>query len=338
MNILMIGGTGLLGSEAAAELIRRGHRVKTISLPPIPAGAVLPQDMQISFGNYMDMPDDALRAHLQGCEGLVFAAGVDERVEGPSPIYEFFQKYNSTPLERLLRLAKEAGVRHVVVCGSYFAYFAKQWPALELTRWHPYIRSRIDQETMALSFADDTFSVGILELPYIFGTQPGRKPVWVFLVDIIRGMKGATFYPKGGTAMVTVRQVGQAIAGALERTQKGQCWPIGYENLTWKALLTIMHKYMGMPKRKVVTVPKWLYRLGSRSIVRKQRRQGQEGGLDMERFADVQCAQTYIDKELGCVPLGVQPDDIDKAIGESVQLCLTILDGKATEMVDMKGA
>ena len=33
MNVFMIGGTGLLGSAAAAELIARGHQVKSIALP-----------------------------------------------------------------------------------------------------------------------------------------------------------------------------------------------------------------------------------------------------------------------------------------------------------------
>ena len=73
----------------------------------------------------------------------------------------------------MLRLAKENGVKHVVVLGSYFAYFAKAWAEKELTKWHPYIRSRIDQETMCLSFADENFDVAVLELPYIFGTLPG---------------------------------------------------------------------------------------------------------------------------------------------------------------------
>lgn len=215
MRVFMVGGTGLLGSEAAAELIRRGHEVSSIALPPIPAGAQLPPKMKIEFGNYMEMADDELRRHFQGCEGFVFAAGVDERVEGPPPIYELFKKYNITPLERLLHIAKECGVKHTVICGSYFSYFDKLWPEKQLSKWHPYIRSRRDQETMALSFAGEGFDVAVLELPYIFGAQPGRKPVWVFLVEMIRGMKGATMYPKGGTTMVTVRQVGQAIAGAL---------------------------------------------------------------------------------------------------------------------------
>ena len=36
MKILMIGGTGLLGSAGARELIKRGHEVRSIALPPLP--------------------------------------------------------------------------------------------------------------------------------------------------------------------------------------------------------------------------------------------------------------------------------------------------------------
>ena len=82
MKVFMIGGTGLLGSEAAKELIARGHEVTSIALPPLPQGAVLPPEMKIEYGNYLEMTDDEIRAHFKGCEGFVFAAGVDERVEG----------------------------------------------------------------------------------------------------------------------------------------------------------------------------------------------------------------------------------------------------------------
>ena len=36
MNVLIFGGTGLLGSAAAQIFIDRGHHVKTIALPPLP--------------------------------------------------------------------------------------------------------------------------------------------------------------------------------------------------------------------------------------------------------------------------------------------------------------
>lgn len=221
MNVFMIGGTGLLGSQAAKELIERGHEVTSIALPPLPEGAVLPPEMKIEYGNYLEMSDDEIRAHFKGMDGFVFAAGVDERVEGPAPIYDLYKKYNIDPVRRLLTIAKECGVKHAVILGSYFSFADKIWPQLELAKNHPYIRSRRDQEDVAMSFADENFDVAVLELPYIFGTQPGRKPVWVFLVENIRGMKGATMWPKGGSTMVTVKQVGQAIAALSNATEAG---------------------------------------------------------------------------------------------------------------------
>lgn len=336
MKVFMIGGTGLLGSEAARVLIERGHEVTSVALPPLPQGASLPPEMKIEYGNYMEMTDEQIRAYMTGCDGFIFAAGVDERVEGPAPIYELFKKYNIDPLARLLKIAKECGVKHVSICGSYFAYFAKTMKDKELTRWHPYIRSRIDQEEMALSFADESFDVAVLELPYIFGTQPGRKPVWVFLVEQIRSMKKFTMYPKGGTTMVTVHQVGQALAGALEYNKGGNAYPIGYYNMTWKEMLAIVHKHMGCPGKKIITIPNWMYAMGGKKIMKEQKAAGHEGGLHMVKFTDLQCSNLFIDKSLGCEKLHVEPDDIDAAIGDSIHLCIEVLDGKA-KVIGMRG-
>ena len=50
MNIFMIGGTGLLGCEAATQLIKMGHKVTSVALPPLPQGAPIPEEMKIVFG------------------------------------------------------------------------------------------------------------------------------------------------------------------------------------------------------------------------------------------------------------------------------------------------
>jgi nucleoside-diphosphate-sugar epimerase len=337
MKIFLIGGSGLLGSAAAEELIRRGHEVTAITLPPVPEGAKLPPQMKLELKNCLTLSDDEIRNFFKDCEGFVFAAGIDERVHGPSPIYEFYKKYNITPLERFLRLAKECGVKHSVICGSYFSHFEKIWPEKEFYKWHPYIRSRIDQEKMAMGFADDNFNVAVLELPYIFGIQPGREPVWTLIVKTVRGMKGVTMFPKGGTTMVTRKQVGQAIAGALERTKGGQCWPIGYYNMKWKDFLAIVHNNMGMPGRKVITIPNWMLTLGIKSMEKKLMGNKGEGGLYMPKFADLQGADTFIDKSLGCVPLGVEDDDIEAAIGESIRMSMDVVDGRVKNVIGMKG-
>lgn len=336
MRILLIGGTGLLGAEGARQLIAHGHQVRAVALPPLPAGLELPPEMELIFGNYLAFSDTEIRELMQGCEGFIFAAGVDERIEGQPPIYSLFEKYNITPLQRLLTLARECGIRHVVVLGSYFSYFAQLWPDCRLYEDHPYIRSRVDQEKMALSFASDSMAVAVLQLPYIFGAQPGRKPVWVFLVGMIRGMKGATFYPKGGSAMVTVRQVGQGISGALEKNQGGRAYPIGFYNLTWVELLKIFHKYMSLPGKPVITIPTGLFALSCWLIRRKQLKKGLEGGLNLVKFARTMATNLFINRQTAADDLGIEEDDLDAAIGESVRVSLMLLKSKE-QAVDMRG-
>ena len=77
--------------------------------------------------------------------------------------------------------------------------------------------------------------------------------------------------------------------------------------------------------------------MAGKSLVKQQKKDGIQGGLDMIKFTELQCSNQIIDKELGCVPLGVEDDDIDAAIGDSVKLCVDILDGKAKNIVAMKG-
>ena len=65
MKVFMIGGTGLLGSEAARVLIERGHEVTSVALPPLPQGAVLPAEMKIEYGNYLEFNAILLRTEVE---------------------------------------------------------------------------------------------------------------------------------------------------------------------------------------------------------------------------------------------------------------------------------
>jgi hypothetical protein len=176
-------------------------------------------------------------------------------------------------------------------------------------------------------------NVAVLELPYIFGVQPGRRPVWTILLEQILAMKKKTYYPKGGTAMVTVKQVGQAIVGTIDRNKGGHAYPIGYYNKTWVELLTLFHRHAEI-ERPIATVPTWIYQLGVNRVVKKKAKQGIEMGLNMKKFTPVMTSRLFIDKNEGSESLGVQPDDIDQAIAESVQASLKALQGQA--MVGMK--
>ena len=57
----------------------------------------------------------------------------------------------------------------------------------------------------------------------------------------------------------------------------------------------------------------------------------------MPKFPDIQAAETFIDKSLGCVPLGVKEDDIEAAITESIRQSADVMDGKIKNVIGMKG-
>jgi len=313
-----------LGSAAALELINRGHEVRAIALPPVTTGSYIPlhipPQMELKFKDYLLLSDDEIRECFSGCEGFVFAAGVDDGINN----------FNVTPLERFLHIARESGVKHAVICGTYFSYFDKKWPRLKLSHWHPYVKSHVEREEAALSFGGDNFDVAVLEFPYIFGVQKECEPVWTLLVKILRGMKWVTMYTKGGSTMITRNQAAQAITGALEKTKGAKRWPIGCYNMPWKDFLAIVHKNMSMPERIVITIPNWLIKPEIKYLESILRKDGDKIGrkFNLNKFLEIQSAQTYIDRVHGCNPLGVKDDDIEKAIGESIRLSVEFLDKK----------
>jgi nucleoside-diphosphate-sugar epimerase len=335
MNVLIIGGTGLLGLETAKELIKRGHKVKGLTLPEYPQNLEIPEGMELVACNYETLSDNEVKKLLRNQDRLIFAAGVDERIMHKGDPYEFYKSRNITPLKRLLALAKEMKVKGAIVCGSYFSYLDRVFENLYLYENNPYIKSRIDQSNEALSFADNDFSVTVLELPYIFGVQPGRKPVWVFLVEKLLKMKFASFYPRGGTAMITVNQAAQAIASATETTKGAKNIAVGYYNLTWKKMIKAMHKGMGLPNRKVITVPKWLFKIALLSEKRKYKKMGIEPGLSFKSLAEIMTRKAYIDNNYVKNILKVKPDDIEQPIIDSTKLSLDIIKNNQ-QTIEMK--
>lgn len=334
----MIGGTGLLGCEAARIFIEHGHEVTSVALPPLPEGAPIPEKMHLEFCNIYEKSDDEIKEYLKGMDCFVFAAGVDERVEFKAPVYDSYYKFNIAPLKRILPLCKEVGVKKAVVLGSYFSFLAKERPDMKLTEKHPYIRSRIDQEEVAFSFADDSFDVSVLELPYIFGTQPGRKPVWVILIEQLRRMDKlpCTLYPAGGTAMLTVRQVGEVIVGAAEKSKGAKAWPISMYNLTWKEFLKIVYDARGMgPDRKIISVKPWMMRMGLGSVVKDYEKRGVDSGIDPMGLPEIMDVNLFIPDRYA-KELGATEDDIKAAIFDSIKVSVASDAGKV-QLLGMKG-
>lgn len=320
MRVFVIGGTGFLGTYTVKELLRRGHSAATLANLPPSSQIDFPAEIDLTLADLSTLSDEDLAALLAGCDGLVFAAGVDDRVVPDAPAYPFFYAANVAATERVIRLARQAGVRRAVVFSSYFAALDLRWPEMKLAETHPYIRSRREQIEAAKQAAGSNLTVSFLMLPYIFGSLPGRVPLWKPLIDYIASPLPWVFYPSGGSAMVAVGEVASAAVRALEAGQPGREYPIASQNLTWKQFLTRLGSLLGKPK-PIVTLPAWLVRVGMWFVGLSFKLRGKEGGLDPVPFTDLQTRDAFLDTETSQQQLGYQRYDLDDALAETVRVC-----------------
>jgi dihydroflavonol-4-reductase len=224
---------------------------------------------------------------------------------------------------RLVGLARRAGVRRVLVVGSYFSHFDRVWPELRLAESHCYIRSRKEQEAAVLGESGRGMDTMVLELPYVFGTMPGRKPRWTILVDLLGGMGRIVPYPlrSGGTARVTARQAAAAAAGALEGGEGGKPYLVGGTNMPWSEFIPLVLSCIGKGQR-AVHLPKLFYKLGKARMARDRAREGKEGGLDLVALAEIMYREAYIDPAAAMGELGYGEDDVRAAIRETIAECI----------------
>ena len=321
MNTFVVGSTGFLGYFAVQELLARGHNVRSISLHPVPAALNFPSSVDLVLGDLNATSDDTLREMLQGMDGLIFAAGLDDRVVPKTPAYPKFYEANVAATRRLIRLSKEAGIKKAIVFSSYFVACHRCWPELHLPEHHPYIRSRVEQIRESLEEAGDEMAVSFLMLPYIFGSLPGKTPLWKPLISYLNSSLPWAFYPGGGSAMVTADEVGRAAVRALEAGRSGEEWPIASDNLTWVEFLGRIGKILNKPK-PVITLPNWLLKPAMAGLELGYKLKGKESGLSMVPFVELQTRNAFLDTQYSRTQLGYEKGDLDKALADTVKACL----------------
>ena len=132
MKVFILGGTGFIGTHTTQILLEHRHQVSTLALPPGPPEGHLPENLQIRLGDFNAFKDEEVLDLLSGCQGAVFAGGLDDRVTPNAPAYPLFYKMNTLSSARFFGLAAQAGVRRGVLLSSYFAHFDQEWPNLQL--------------------------------------------------------------------------------------------------------------------------------------------------------------------------------------------------------------
>jgi len=314
MNILIIGGSGLLGSHIVNEAIKHGHNVAILSRGSIERKSIFDENIRHIKGDVYKLSTDELNNILAGQEGVVYALGIDDRQTYRRPAYPQFHQDHVDICLKILKIAKTVGVKKFVVLGSYFTYFENKFPELKLANDHTYIKTREEQRDAVLKETSSEFDSFVLELPYILGSQEGKVPPWTFLFSMLAARGKVTlFFMKGGTAAVTAIQVGQAAIGAIEQGIGGRAYPLGGINYHW---MDFAKKYFEITKNEKMVIPLYpvlfkIFGIISAFILHLQ---GIERGLNIGKFTKFQYMEAYLDPTDSMIALGYNHDNYDNAL------------------------
>ncbi len=228
MKVLIVGGSGMIGSHASAHLSALGHDV---SIATRGAGFAEASSYPQVIGDYVAQSFSA--DQLVPFDAIVFAAGQDVRHKrSGQDDSEFWRTTQIEGVPAFARLARDAGVGRFVQIGSYYHQVMPQ-----LADTNPYVRARqlADENTRAL--ATPGFNVSTLNPPSIVGTIAGASTErYRGLVAWARGErpKIPDFAPAGGTNYMSAVSLAQAIAGALDHAESGHAYLIGDESLSYR--------------------------------------------------------------------------------------------------------
>lgn len=337
-NVFICGGTGFLGYYSALEFIRKGAKIGVLALPNelTLSADWWPKEIKVNYGMLFNLkPGDTtptvtkeeLVKMFTGYDTLVYAVGPDDRMHTPKGIsgYDFFHKYLVEKVVPVFEAAKEAGVKKAVLLNSYFAYFDRIWPEKHLAERHPYIRVRVEQAEALIKVGDGGVANGgmdvvVLELPYIFGSMPGRTPLWkeVFL-DRFAGMP-AIMFPKGGTNMIHVNGIAEAVVAAAYYGQHGDKLPIGNKDLKFKDMINMLMEDIGATKR-YMGIPTWVATMGVKMTVVKQlKKAGQDSGLNYNYLMqDIQSKDLYYEDDVKKVQEYLHYDELGYNGGGTIE-------------------
>jgi uncharacterized protein YbjT (DUF2867 family) len=194
-DVFLTGATGFLGSSLAAELVRRGHRVRALVRPG--SESRVAQGCEIVHGNALRSETYAENAAL--ADTFIHLVGVAH----PSPSKaEEFRKIDLVSCREAVNAAKQAGIRH-------FVYLSVARPAPMMKE---YQAVRAEGERMIL---ESGIPASFVRPWYVLG--PGRSwPVMLKPFYAVARMIPSTREGANRLDLVTLQQMTQTLAWAVE--------------------------------------------------------------------------------------------------------------------------
>ncbi len=281
---LVTGGTGYVAGWCIATLLARGHRVRTTVRIASRAQAV--RDAIARAGADADavefavtdlMSDDGWGEAVAGCTGVLHVASPLTATKDEEEVIR--PAVDGTL--RVLRAARDAGVRRVVLtssCGAVYyglperptPFDESDWTDVNGGRMSAYVKSKTIAERAAWDFVSregGALELAVVNPAGIFG--PALSPEATSSLGLIRGLlRGMPGCPDLWFGIVDVRDVADLHARALQDAEAaGQrfiAWGGGPVSMIEVA--RVLREELGADASRVPTrrLPDWLVRIAGR--------------------------------------------------------------------------
>ena len=337
-TVLVTGGSGFVGVHTILQLLAAGHTVRTTVRHPDRSKDVLAMLRQggaepgsrLAFAT-ADLTEDAgWREAVGDCEYVLHVASPLSTTV-PDDENEMIIPAREGTL-RVLRAAREAGVKRVVITSSFGAvsyghpsqdapFDETDWTNLDSLEMHPYIKSKTLAERAAWDFVareGDGLELSVINPTGIFG--PALGPDFSGSIGIIKELLDGTMpaVPRIYFGLIDVRDVAELHLRAMtSSTAKGERFiAVAGETMSILDIAKVLRAKLGAAARRVprFQAPDWVMRLAalrnpmaraSLPMLGKRRRANGEKARRLLGFAPRGNEEMILDTAASLIRLGL---------------------------------
>ncbi len=259
MKVFITGADGVLGNNLVRILLERSCKLKVFIETGRKAAYLEELEAEKCYGSILDYPK--LLEAVKGSDIIIHAAA---KTDTWPPRHSDYWKVNVEGTRNIIAAAREAGVKRLLHIGTAnsFGPGDEESPGDE-TR--PYAAGRYKLDYMCSKYAaqqlvleavkKDGLDALVLNPTFMIGPYDAKPSSGTMILAVYDGkMPG---YPPGGRNFVYVKDVAVAIANAMEKGKKGECYILGNENLSYKEAFSKMASALGV-KAPSLKMPRFL--------------------------------------------------------------------------------
>jgi nucleoside-diphosphate-sugar epimerase len=259
VKVFVTGGTGFIGGEVARQLRARGDEVLCLVRSPEKAGRLRELGCELLSGDLGDA--EALRAGMEGCDGLVHAAAMYE-VGIPAKQRPAMYEANVRGTERVLEAAQTAKVGKVVYVSTVGIFGNTHGKIVDESYEHPgreftsyYEETKLEAHRIAKRrIAEDGLPGVIVQPGGVYG--PGdTSQIADLLSEFFAGRLFLLPFPDLGICLSHVEDIAAGILLALDKGRVGETYVISGPATTMREAVETVAELSGRkaPKRAMPT-------------------------------------------------------------------------------------